>query len=510
MPPLSSIDLRSIRIDREQQETIFSQLCQQLRDMVLSGKIPFESRLPSTRILASEISVSRITVREAYEQLVAEGFLVSAAGKGTFVSHNLGLQEAISLKNSPQDPLEKQNTLNISDEKTSSISNISSRAKTFLSVPLTGSARESLPFNPAIPDLSLFPTSKWNSVVKKSLLNYKYESMDYGDPLGFPKLRGALAHYLRLSRGIRCDSDQIIITASSEQTIRRAVFMLLDPNDSVWFGEPGIYSRRYAFTSDGAKIMTVPVDDEGVVMDSIYQYGRKAKLAYVLPYRHYPLGITMSLSRRLELLRWAEDNNSWILEDDFSSELGLTENSPPPIQSLDTHQRVIYMGGFSLTLFPALRLSYVVYPKSLLQAAKAIARSEMAVSTALQPALADFIAHDHYISHIRNMRKTYRRREKFLIKYLSQHLGADFLISGVGGGTNIVLNMPTEISDIKLSQSLANENIIAYSIPSYYLRKTKTSNTRNALILGFACSSRDQLQKSADILIRKIRDSGQT
>lgn len=503
MPPFSSTDLRSIRIDRDQQETLFSQLCRQLRDMVLSGALPLEARLPSTRNLATEIGISRITVREAYEQLVAEGFLISAAGKGTFVSHNPGLLETISSNN-------KAKSQNISNDQPDSNISISSRAKAFLSVPLAGSAREPLPFNPAIPDLSLFPTAKWNSVVKKSLLNHKYESMDYGDPLGFPELRKALTHYLRLSRGISCDSDQIIITASSEQTIRRAVFMLLEPDDSVWFGEPGIYSRRYAFTSSGSQSITVPVDDQGVVMDSIYQYGQKAKLAYVLPYRHYPLGITMSLPRRLELLKWAEENNSWILEDDFSSELGLTENSPPPIQSLDTNHRVIYMGGFSLTLFPALRLSYVVYPNSLLEAAKCIAKSEMAVSTALQPALADFIAHDHYISHIRNMRKAYQRRERFLVDYLTAHLGPDFLISGVGGGTNIVLSMPAEISDVKLSQSLANENIIAYSIPSYYLGKAENLNARNALILGFACSSRGQLEKSADILVKKINRRCQT
>ena len=150
------------------------------------------------------------------------------------------------------------------------------------------------------------------------------------------------------------------------------------------------------------------------------------------------------------------------------------------------------MGGLSLTLFPALRLSYVVYPKSFLGVAKSIAKSEMAMSTALQAALADFIANDHYISHIRNMRKSYQRRERFLVEYLTAHLEPDFVISGVGGGTNIVLNMPTEISDVKLSQSLANENIIAYSIPSYYLGKTENPNPRNALILGFACSSRAQ------------------
>ncbi|MFT5112418.1 MAG: GntR family transcriptional regulator/MocR family aminotransferase [Parasphingorhabdus sp.] len=490
----SSIDLRSIRINKDHQETIFSQLCRGLRELILAAKLPVESRLPSTRMLAAELGVSRISVREAYEQLVAEGFLISIAGRGTFVGNDNGLKRAILAFNNAK-------SANNQSAEQSLHRDISSRAKAFLSVSQSNVIPEALPFNPATPDFSEFPWSKWNSTVKKSMLEHKYEAMDYGDPEGFPALRGALAHYLGLARGINCQPEQIVITASSEQTIRRTAFLLLDPKDSVWFGEPGMYTRRNAFCSLGVNTLTVPVDESGVVVSAVYDYGKKAKLAYVLPYRHYPIGITMSLSRRHELLDWATKNDAWILEDDYASEFGLPDHSPPTIQSLDTDQRVIYMGGFSLTLFPALRLSYAVFPKPLADAAIHIARSEMAVSSVLQPALAEFITRDHYITHIRKMRKVYKRREDFLVQYLQQHIGPESSISGIRGGTNIVLNLPPQYSAIEISRKLAQQDIIAHPISSYYLNKPTGQKSRNGLVLGFACASRMKLQKAATVML---------
>jgi GntR family transcriptional regulator / MocR family aminotransferase len=494
----SSIDLRSIRINKDHQETIFSQLCRGLRELILAAKLPVESRLPSTRVLATELGVSRISVREAYEQLVAEGFLISVAGRGTFVGHDDGLKRAILAFN------REVSADNQSDEQPIH-RDISLRAKLFLSVSQSSVVPEALPFNPATPDFSEFPWSKWNSTVKKSMLEHKYEAMDYGDPEGFPALREALAHYLGLARGIKCQAEQIIVTASSEQTIRRTAFLLLDPEHSVWFGEPGMYTRRNAFCSLGVNTLTVPVDESGVVVNEVYRYGKKAKLAYVLPYRHYPLGITMSLSRRYELLEWATNNDAWILEDDYASEFGLPDNSPPTIQSLDTDQRVIYMGGFSLTLFPALRLSYAVFPKPLVDVAIHVARSELAVASVLQPALAEFIAKDHYITHIRKMRKIYKRREDFLMQYLQQHLGPKTFISGVTGGTNIVLNLPPQHSATEISRNLSQRDIIAHPISSYYLQNPTAQTTRNGLVLGFACASRTKLKRAASTMLDQMR-----
>ena len=491
---LGDSELSTISIDRSLSETIYSQLCRQLRELIIKGSLSAGTRLPPTRTLSAEASISRITVRESYEQLIAEGYLRSVTGKGTFVTDHPRLQEAVSLR---------QNDVPSQDNKIRSAP-ISSRAKDILSIPFSPMAPQHLPFNPALPDLNLIPFFKWNRIVKKTL-HYHHNAMDYSNASGFPPLREVLANSLYLTRGVNCDPDQIIICASSEQAIKRIVFLLLDQSDCVWFGEPGMHSRRHAFRTAGVTTLTVPIDSEGARVDQAYKYGKKAKLAYVFPWLHYPQNITMSLSRRLELLKWASSNNSWILEDGFGSEFNYVGRVPPSIQSLDIEQRVLYMGSFSMTLFPALRLSYIIVPKSLISTAKKIARLEQSVSTVLQPALAQFIAEGHYIAHIRKMRKVYHRRQKFLTSFLQQKLGDTISISGVNGGLNFMLNLPPSISDKKLSKTLSLKNIIAHPLSDYYLEKPTDNKNHSALVLGFACSSRTQLEKSAKILKKEIQ-----
>ena len=493
MTLLGDSEVSAITIDRSLSETLYSQLCRQLRELILNGSLSAGTRLPPTRTLSAEASISRITVRESYEQLTAEGYLRSVTGKGTFVTDHPRLLEAVSVR---------RNDVSSQSNKIRSAP-ISSRAKNILSIPFSPMAPQHLPFNPALPDLNLIPFFKWNRIVKNTL-HYHHDAMDYSNASGFLPLREVLANSLYLTRGVNCDPDQVIIAASSEQAIKRIVFLLLDQSDCVWFGEPGMHSRRHAFRTAGVNTLTVPIDNEGVRVDQAYKYGKKAKLAYVFPWLHYPLNITMSLSRRLELLKWASSNNGWILEDGFSSEINYVGRVPPSIQSLDIEQRVLYMGSFSMTLFPALRLSYIVVPKSLVGAAKKISRLEQSVSTVLQPALAQFIAEGHYIAHIRKMRKVYHRRQKFLTSFLEHKLSDMVSISGASGGLNIMLNLPHQISDRKISELLSQSNIIAHPIVDYYLTKPTIDDRRNALVLGFACSSRRQLEQSAEILVAKV------
>lgn len=494
MTDISGVNLSGISISRGS-GTIYGQLCAQLRQMILSGDLPAGTRLPSTRIFAAEIAVSRVTIRDVYAQLAAEGYFISAVGKGTFVCDRAVLPETAAGR--ARNATGRKFDLDGS-QPTSAISN---RAKDFLSITLGQTAPQPRPFNPSLPDFDFFPFLKWNRIVKRTIRNHHYAAMDYGDSSGHPPLKEVLSQSLRLSRGVNCEPEQIIIVASSEQAIKRIVFLLLDHDDGVWFGEPGIYARRNTFRTTDVNILTVPVDGQGVVVERAWKFGSKAKLAYVLPWRHYPLGITMSLSRQLELLKWASENNAWILEDDFGSEFSFVGKAPPPIQSLDMDQRVIYLGGFSLTLFPALRLSYLVVPKPLIAAAKSIARSEQATSTVLQPALTEFIADGHHTAHIRKMRKIYNRREKFLVRFLESNLGNNVTISGTGGAPNIVLNLPPDISDKMLSSALHQQGVIAHSISEYYLEKRAEIERRNALILGFACSSRKRLERSAQSLV---------
>ena len=495
MAKLTGVSLSCISVQRGGAGTIYSQICAQLRQMILRGDLSAGTRLPSTRMFATEMAVSRITVREVYDQLVAEGYLRSAVGKGTFVNDHPTLPETVADRSRNA----TGNTLEINESQPKIT--ISNRAKYFLSITPGQAALQPRPFNPALPDFNLFPFPKWNRIVKQTFHNRNYDAMDYGDSTGHPPLKEVLAHSLRLSRGVNCKPEQIVIVASSEQAIKRTVFLLLDHHDGVWFGDPGIYARRHVFRIAGANTLTVPVDDQGIVVEKIREFGGRAKLAYVLPWRHYPLGISMSLSRKLELLKWASENDAWILEDDFGSELNFIGNASPPIQSLDVDQRVLYMGGFSLTLFPALRLAYIIVPESLVAAMKKIAQSELAVATVLQPALAEFIAGGHYIAHIRKVRKIYHRREKFLVEFLEQNLGDKVTIGGIGGASNILLNLPAGIADKTLSTTLAQHRVIAHSISDYYLDKRPKNEQRNALVLGFACSSRKHLEQSARLLV---------
>lgn len=492
--------LNTVTILRSGTETIYRQLCRQIREKILNGDLAIGTRLPSTRELARELGVSRTTIREVFEQLIAESYLSSFSGKGTFVINHPVLNASTHQRITPI-PTSKQPP----NKSIRATPTISKRGRQFMSIPLSGTAPEIVPFNPALPDFNLFPYSKWLRILKKTLINRNHAAMDYGDPSGYEPLKVAIAQNLHHLRGLSCDPDQVIVVASSEQAIRRIVFLLLDREECVWFGEPGLSARRNAFRTTDVKTLTVSVDNQGVVVDEANQFKDKAKLAYVVPSSHYPLGNIMSLPRRLELLNWATSNNAWILEDDFCCEFSYAGQVPPPIQTMDVDQRVIYMGGYGMTLFPSLRLAYLIVPKSLINTAKNMAQVELSVSSLLQPTLTEFISAGHLMTHVRKMRKVYHLREQFLVQFLKHHIGDMTTISGTGGGQSFILNLPLYINDSLLSEALNQKGIVAHSLSSYYLRPKSQNDHRNGLILGFACSSRVELERYATILVHLIK-----
>ncbi len=501
MLPNTTVQLSSIKISRGEQETIVHQLSRQIREMILSGKLAIGTRVPSTRELAHELGLSRTTIRESYEQLVAESYLSSSVGKGTFViDHPVVRETSLERDVNGLAPNRPKSAPSRTPPQ------LSKRGNQYLQYPRSYTSSQSVPFNPALPDFSSFPYSKWMRILKKTLINPESTAMNYGDAAGYPPLKRAIAENLRLTRELNCEPDQVIVVASSEQAIHRIVALVLNREDSVWFGDPGMASRRNAFTSADINTLTVPIDDEGVVVEQAYSFKGKARLAYVLPSRHYPFGKIMSLPRRLELLNWASSNNAWILEDDYGCEFDFSGQAPPPIQTMDFDQRVIYMGGFSMTLFPSLRLAYIVVPPSLVKVANNMAQSELSVATFQQPALAEFINQGHFMSHIRKMRKTYQKREQFLIQLLKDIVGDVTTISGAGGGLNFILNLPAQINDAELSQKLAETGIIAHPLSDYYLQQNiQQKNHLNGLVMGFACASRSDLQQCAMALAEQIK-----
>ena len=503
MLPDTTVQLSHVIIRRGEQETIVHQFCRQIREMILSGDLAIGTRFPSTRALAKELRISRTTIREGYEQLVAESYLSSSIGRGTFVIDHPELRATPRDSSTSTLALEKpkKNPCRPSPQ-------LSRRSKQYLNFPHYYTSSESVPFNPALPDFSLFPYSKWTRILKKTLSNPESTAMNYGDASGYPPLKQAIVENLRLTRGLSCDPEQVVIVASSEQAIQRIVTLVLNPEDSVWFGEPGMTSRRNAFTSAGINSLIVPVDEEGVVVEQAYRFNGHVRLAYVLPSRHYPFGEIMSLSRRLELLNWAASKNAWILEDDYCCEFNSVGHAPPPIQTLDYDQRVIYMGGFGMTLFPSLRLAYIVVPRTLVKTANSMAQAELSVSTFLQPALAEFISDGHYMSHIRKTKKIYQKREQFLIQFLQKHIGDITTISGTGSGSNFILNLPLHINDATISKALGRSGIIAHPLFDYYLHQNaRQKNHLNGLVIGFACASRSDLEQSATTLVNQIRNN---
>ena len=500
MLPAATMKLNRLRVHRGGPETIYRQLCKQIRELILTGELVIGTRLPSTRELADALTISRTTIRDVYEQLIAESYLSSSRGRGTFVI-NHPVVKAISLERATRTAFGRKRGGHAIRKPPV----ISERGRQFLSIPLSHTAPEVLPFNPALPDFTLFPFLKWSRILKKTLVRRDHAAMDYGDAAGFAPLKDAIARNLHHFRGLNCDPSQVIIVGSSEQAIRRIVFLLLDRDECIWFGEPGLHARHNAFRTAGVNTCSVSVDDQGVVVDEAYRFKEKVKLAYVVPSSHYPLGNVMSLPRRLEMLNWASANNAWILEDDFGCEFSFTGQAPPPIQSMDMDQRVIYMGGYSLTLFPSLRIAYLVVPENLVNAAENMAQAEQSVSAVLQPALAEFISAGHFMAYIRTMRKTYYRREQFLVQFLNRHLADEMTITGTGvGGPYLVLNLPARIKDHALSETLAEIGIIAHPLSSYYIHHKHDSERRNGLVLGFGCSPRVDLERCANQLVALV------
>ncbi|WP_311791562.1 MULTISPECIES: PLP-dependent aminotransferase family protein [Pantoea] len=369
-------------------------LCATLRQAIAAGHLSFGQKVPSTRQLAGDLGLSRVTVEAAYAQLESEGYLSREVGRGTFV--------AIVMP--PQTPRAAP----------AELPRFSSRGSAVIA---TGGCQDP-PFPHAFaagsPELRAFPHRLWRRLSASVQRAEGSQLMGYGDPLGYLPLRSAVADYLALSRGMRCRPEQVIILTSSQQALQLLAMMFLDPGDEVWLETPGYPGARNAFVAAGARCRGVPLDSEGAQLQS-----GAAKLLYLTPSHHYPGGVAMSLPRRLAWLAWAQRHGSWIIEDDYDSEFHYDDRPTPAMQGLDRHGRVIALGTFSKSLFPSLRLAWMVVPPALV-APLGQARSVMDGHSALLPqaVTAAFLQQGHFASHLRLMRQLYRSRRDLLLARL--------------------------------------------------------------------------------------------
>ena len=373
--------LAALSLDPASATPLYRQLYFAIREAILAARLHPGARLPATRTLARDLGLSRNTVVSAYEQLLAEGYLDGRVGAGSYVSTVL-----------PEALLHARRPLAETPARPEPVPGLSARGVRLAALRELGSAPPR-PFSPGLPELGRFPFEGWARLLARRWRDPPRAFLVGGDPSGYRPLREALAQYLGAARAVSCDPDQILIVSGAQQAVDLAARALLDPGDIVWMEEPGFGGTRGALLAAGARLVPVRIDDAGIDVAEGRRRAPGARMACVSPSHQYPLGVTMTLRRRLELLDWARAADAFVLEDDYDSEYRYAGRPLAAMQGLDEDGRILYVGSFSKVMFPGLRIGYMVVPPALVGAFRAIrALVDSHPSSVAQAALADFIA----------------------------------------------------------------------------------------------------------------------
>lgn len=494
----SPLPLGTLDLDPAAAAPLYRQLYDALRGAILDGRLAAGARLPSSRILAVDLGVGRNTVLSAYEQLAAEGYLEGQVGAGTKVASVL-----------PDRLLEVGRPRTDSRAaKPEAAAKLSRRGETIASVKRTAPRYErgqGRAFQHGLPAIDQFPAALWSRFLARRARDPRNGLFGYETGEGFRPLREAIAAHAGAARGVVCTADQVIVTTGAQAALDLAARMVIDPGDDVWIEEPGYLGARGAFLGAGAELVPVPVDGEGIDVEAGVATGRMPRLIYVTPSHQFPLGVTLSLPRRLQLLDFARRERCWILEDDYDSEYRYAGRPLASLQGLDRAGRVLYMGTFAKTLFPALKVGYLIVPDALIEAFRtAIRLTGHVPPSAVQSALADFIGEGHFGTHVRRMRAVYAARQACLVAAIGAELGA-FLEAAPGdGGMQLVAYLAPHASDREASAAAAEAGIHVTPLSAYHLGARR----RNGLHMGFAAIPETQIGKSARRLAAILRDSG--
>jgi GntR family transcriptional regulator/MocR family aminotransferase len=486
------VTLAGVDLDRRRPEALAMQLYEKLRQAVLRRQIRPGERLPATRVLALDLGVSRNTVTSAYEQLLAEGYIEARVGSGTCVARSL------------PDELLSADTGSVKLHRRPARRRSLSRRGRMLSsrpVRLLSVAGRPQPFASGLPDLQEFPFPAWARLVAQHWRRPGYDLVGYGDPAGYRPLRQAIAAYLRGSRAVRCETEQVVIVSGSQQALDIAARLLLDPGQTALLEDPGYPGARVALSAAGASLLRLPVDAEGADIHAVAGSGG-AQVAFVTPSHQFPLGVTMSIARRLALLDWAEQHGAWILEDDYDSEYRYRGKPLPSLQGLDAAGRVVYVGSFSKTMFPSLRLGFVVLAPDLVEAFRR-ARSVIDGHSPMaeQAALADFISQGHFARHIRRMRALYAERQAALVEAAARELAGKLEVHPADGGMHLVGWLPPGVDDVQ-----AAERALAAGVSTRPLSSCAVARPpRGGLLLGYAALTVPQIREGVKKLAQALR-----
>ena len=465
-------------------KNLSGEIYRQIRNAIGDGRLRPGDCLPASRDLAQSLKVSRTTVTEAYDRLAGEGFVVSRVGAGTYVNNEL-----------VRTPREEKRRRVAGSLQPRAVWESIGISRTF-------DAPAQFDFRTGLPDASLFPHETWRRLVVRALRSEAVAGGVYSEPAGYRDLREAIARHIGVSRGVQVSADDVTITSGAQQSLDLVARALLSPGDRVAVEDPGYHPPRFLFQSLGADVRGVPVDNEGIVVD---QLPRNARLVYVTPSHQYPLGVTMSLPRRLALLDWADHNNAAIIEDDYDSEFRFEGRPVEPLHTIDASGRVIYIGSFSKTLLPTLRLGFVATPPSCTVAVhKAKYVTDWHTSMVLQVALAQFIDQGAFARHLRKVRRVYTERHELITKILNKdfadHLEVVHAIAGLHVAALARSASVDQISDVAVRAS-------ELGVQVQRLAKFAVDNPRPGLLFGYGAIPTSRIHEGLSLLRSCFVDS---
>ena len=465
------------------------QLVRFFRKGVADGTLQGGIRLPASRVLAQELGLSRITVSSVYEQLVAEGFLEARRGAGTYVATRRG---------EPPPP----STAAVGQGRQHSP--VSQRARRLVGVDSMSMARAAWPLTPGLPALDAFPYALWGRLEGRFWRRRPTPDLSYGDPQGFLPLREALAEYLGAARGVVCHARQIVIAPGAQAAVSIATQALTDVGDRVWVENPGYDAAYRSLVLAGVTPVGVAVDAEGLDVDDGRKRAPDARLVTVSPSHQYPLGVTMSLARRLALLQWANAANAFILEDDYDSEFRYECAPTPALKALDgDNRRVIYIGTLSKLLAPGLRLGFLVAPDDLIDALCAVRNgSDHRVPMPLQATAAEFIGNGYLGAHIRRSRALYAERRAALLSALQAEGGEWLSAPTASSGLHLVAGLPEGCSDQSIATAARAGQIGVMPLSGYFVDASLPK--RQGLLMGFGNTRPELMSETVRTLCRMV------
>lgn len=461
-------ELYSFSIDRAADTPVFRQIYLELRSAILSGALRPATKLPSTRDLAAQLGVSRTAVVSAFEQLLAEGYAFGRKGAGTYIAADLPEPFAA--------PHGRKARAAPAAARAASFHDLGD----FVDVTAQNDER---PFNLGRTLLDARSAELWRKLTARTLRSFERHHLGYGDPRGLPELRKSVCDYLRAARGVRCELDQIVITAGTQQAVDIVARVMPGPDKEVWIEDPGYSLTRLTLAASGAKVCPIPVDEHGVNVTEGIRRAAKARAVFITASHQFPTGVPLSMARRLELLAWARESGAWIIEDDYASEFRYGGRPLASLQGLDEAGRVIYVGTLNKALFPGLRLGYAVLPHPLVRnfvAARYLIDRQP--SSLCQSVAAAFMEEGHFAAHIRRMREMYRGQRDTLVAALSRRLGDHLSVEPPDQGMHLVAYTRPGLSDVKIERTAREHGVVIRAMSRLYIE----APAQSALMLGFS------------------------